>query len=258
MADDWAGLSAQLGKMQQAWYVAARSYWSVFDQNSDTATIVAEDGSTRQVPSWRAISGALGSKANKATTLAGYGITDAIPAAGGTVPGQLSFTNSIAGGSVRQNGDIGAGFGWWRTAPSFLTMLCQQNGAAYTLWRADSYARSLANCMVHARNYDGSAATVQYRVANGADASQGDALFEMMGDGTFTVAGPAGGSNVTLSREGHVLARGLIVPGAYTRATLPAPNGSPSGIAYISDGPNGPTHVFSNGQKWRIPTMTDL
>ncbi|UGA37820.1 hypothetical protein JOS77_28380 [Chromobacterium haemolyticum] len=55
MADDWAGLSAQLGKMQQVWYVTQRSYWNVFDPNADTATILAEDGSTRQVPSWRGI-----------------------------------------------------------------------------------------------------------------------------------------------------------------------------------------------------------
>ncbi|MEN7429147.1 hypothetical protein VA599_00230 [Chromobacterium sp. TRC.1.1.SA] len=236
MADDWAGLSAQLGKMQQAWYVAARSYWSVFDQNSDTATIVAEDGSTRQVPSWRAMTNAIINR---------------------VISGQMTFTGS-GNGSLRQTADVGAGFAQWRSSGAFLSLYCPRNDSAYTLWRADSAARYLANCMVHARNYDGSSATVQYRVANGADGTQGDAVFEMMGDGSFTVVSPAGGQNVKLSGGGHVLARGLIVPGAYTRATLPAADLWPAAVAYITDGPAGPSHVFSNGQKWRIPTMTDL
>ncbi|MGY8624355.1 hypothetical protein [Chromobacterium violaceum] len=257
MADDWAGLSAQLGKMQQAWYVAARSYWSVFDEVSDTATIIAEDGSTRQVPSWRAISGALASKVDKATTLAGYGITDALTPIGGVVSGQFSFTGSN-NGSLRQTADIGSGFAQWRSAGSFLSLFCPRNDSAYTLWRADSPARYLANCMVHARNYDGSSATVQFRVANGATASQGDAVFEMLGDGTFAVASPTGAPNVTLHRDGHVLARGLVALGSYTRATLPAASLWPAGIAYITDSPSGPTHVFSNGQSWRVPTLTDL
>jgi hypothetical protein len=44
----------------------------------------------------------------------------------------------------------------------------------------------------------------------------------------------------------------------FTRATLPAAGSMPGGIAYITDGPSGPTHVFSNGQKWRVPALTDL
>lgn len=73
MADDWAGLSAQLGKMQQIWYVTQRSYWSVFDPNSDTATITSEDGSARVVPSWRALSQSVanGVTLNTAQTITG-------------------------------------------------------------------------------------------------------------------------------------------------------------------------------------------
>ncbi|MEN2424734.1 hypothetical protein AA0N74_01645 [Chromobacterium vaccinii] len=236
MADDWAGLSAQLGKMQRGWYATQGSYWSVFDPGADTATIIAEDGSTRQVPSWRAMTNAINNR---------------------VISGQMTFTG-VGNGSMRQTADIGSGFAQWRSAGSFLSLYCARNDAAYTIWRADSAARYLANCMVHARNYDSSSATVHFRVANGEMASQGDAVFEMLGDGTFTVSSPSGAQNVTLNREGHVLARGLIVPGAYTRATLPAANLWPTAVAYITDGPAGPSHVFSNGQKWRIPTMADL
>ncbi|WP_440030314.1 hypothetical protein [Chromobacterium amazonense] len=48
------------------------------------------------------------------------------------------------------------------------------------------------------------------------------------------------------------------VAAQFTRATLPAAGSMPGAIAYITDGPSGPTHVFSNGQKWRVPALTDL
>ncbi|MBM2884914.1 hypothetical protein JFK97_10995 [Chromobacterium phragmitis] len=60
------------------------------------------------------------------------------------------------------------------------------------------------------------------------------------------------------ARNGNMVAAGVVNVGFFTRATLPAASSTPSGIAYISDGPNGPTHVFSNGQKWRVPALTDL
>lgn len=65
-------------------------------------------------------------------------------------------------------------------------------------------------------------------------------------------------------RQNRIWHSGNFDPGAprmaaqFTRATLPAAGSMPGGIAYITDGPSGPTHVFSNGQKWRVPALTDL
>ncbi|MGD1827326.1 Peptidase S74 domain-containing protein [Chromobacterium violaceum] len=214
MADDWAGLSAQLGKMQQIWYVTQRSYWNVFDPNTDTATIMAEDGSTRQVPSWRGITNTLSRAVSLDTEQ--------------TITAIKTYTARIA------SAPPGDGWGTWTGDrwPS-LQLSCPDTARAYMVWRATEWGnRHLAALDVHG---GGGAKTTPYVSLH-----------------------IAGLYNAHVWKGGDYTAAGVVNVGIFTRATLPAANSSPSGIAYISDGPNGPTHVFSNGQKWRVPTMTDL
>lgn len=300
MADDWAGLSAQLGKMQQAWYVAARSYWSVFDQNADTATIVAEDGSTRQVPSWRAISGALGSKADKATTLAGYGITAIVldspntasirKTTATTYDANIYSSGTLTLSSAGSTGTDYPSLGLHRPGKSGVAlvhksygadtlMLMEASGNEYRVWHsgnitpatADADGRPLSaavNCVMVGGDSSGS---TRVRNAGGTgDTGVAAISFECTGvygtklalrnDGIFGVGGwsAAPWRWFVDTRNGNMVTAGVVNVGYFSRATLPAANSSPSGIAYITDGPSGPTHVFSNGQKWRIPTMTDL
>ncbi|MDH0340612.1 tail fiber domain-containing protein [Chromobacterium haemolyticum] len=59
MATDWAGLAAELSKYQRIHYVTVKAFQSVFNPDADTAQIVGEDGVAREVPSWRALSGAV-------------------------------------------------------------------------------------------------------------------------------------------------------------------------------------------------------
>lgn len=92
MADDWAGLAAQLAKMQQLWYVTQRSYWSVFDPNSDTASIIAEDGGTRVVPSWHALSQSVANGVTLNTTQ--------------TITGEKTFTQPIKSYGSITSGDF--------------------------------------------------------------------------------------------------------------------------------------------------------
>ncbi|MBX9348700.1 hypothetical protein K5M36_16560 [Chromobacterium vaccinii] len=187
MADDWAGLSAQLGKMQQAWYVAARSYWGVFDQNADTATIVAEDGSTRQVPSWKSIANAV-----NRTNFIYEGPSSQFVA--------VNVARGFAGGTVR-------------IYPESMMIYSNGGGSAS---RIDCYGDIQGD--IWRNSYGG---VESFGLKNWLD------------------------ERLQFNRQ-------------FTRSTLPAPSSAPGGIAYITDGPNGPTHVFSNGQKWRIQTMTDL
>ena len=214
MADDWAGLSAQLGKMQQVWYVTQRSYWNVFDPNADTATILAEDGSTRQVPSWRGITNII----NRALT------TDTEQ----TITAIKTHTARIA------SSPPGSSWSTWNIDrwPA-LQINCPDSQSAYMVWRATEWGnRHLAAMDVHAGGGKNSPVYVAMHIGGVLNAHQWCG--------------------------GNYAAAGVVRVGYFTRATLPAANSSPSGIAYISDGPTGPTHVFSNGQKWRIPTMTDL
>lgn len=139
MADDWAGLSAQLGKMQQVWYVAARSYWSVFDPSADAATIVAEDGSTRQVPSWRGIT----------NTLSRMVTTDTEQTISGVKNHTAHISSNLAGGVWPD----------WitnRRAPT-LQVNCPDNPKAYMVWRATEWGnRHLAAMDVHGGGSKGS------------------------------------------------------------------------------------------------------
>ncbi|OVE49465.1 tail fiber domain-containing protein [Chromobacterium violaceum] len=132
MADDWAGLAAQLGKMQQIWYVTQRSYWNVFDPASDTATIMAEDGSTRQVPSWRGITNTLGRAVSLDTEQ--------------TITAIKNHTARIA------SSPPGDGWSTWRGDrwPS-LQVNCPEPRLAYMVWRATQWnSRHLAAMDVHA------------------------------------------------------------------------------------------------------------
>ncbi|QND84626.1 Uncharacterized protein ChrSV_2400 [Chromobacterium vaccinii] len=297
MADDWAGLAVGLGKMQQAWYVAARSYWSVFDQNADTATIIAEDGSTRQVPSWRAISGALGAKADKATTLAGYGVT-AIALDSPYTASIRKTTVTTYDSNTYSNGTLtlsstGADYpslGLHRPGKSGVAlvhktygadtlMLMEASGNEYRVWHsgnitpaaADADGRPLSAALNCAMANGDNSGSIRVRNAGGTgDAGVSAISFECAGvygtklalrnDGIFGVGGwsAAPWRWFVDTRNGNMVTAGVVNVGYFTRATLPAANSSPSGIAYITDGPNGPIHVFSNGQKWRVPTMTDL
>lgn len=188
MADDWAGLSAQLGKMQQVWYVTQRSYWSVFDPNSDTATITAEDGSTRQVPSWKAIASAV----NRTNFIYEDPVRRYVA---------VKLANGYSGGTVQ-------------IFPEFL--MVYSNG--------------------------------------GGSASRMDCYGDIQGDIWRNSFGGVEGFGL----KNWLAERLQLSNRQFTRATLPAAGSAPGGIAFITDGPNGPTHVFSNGQKWRIPAMTDL
>lgn len=203
MADDWAGLSAQLGKMQQVWYVTQRSYWSVFDPNVDTATIVSEDGSTRQVPSWRALSNAVAQIRTES----------------------IVWRGQINGGT--EDGDLPPGtYRVERQLDSDMMLdFSMEGGSARRLQIFARYTNEL-----------------YFRVAvdtktnwNGVTARTN----RIWHSGNFNPSSPRAATQ-------------------YTRSTLPHPGTMPGGVAFITDGPNGPTHVFSNGQRWRAPAMTDL
>lgn len=311
MADDWAGLANGLGKMQTIWYVAARSYWSVFDPDSDIANIVAEDGSTRQVPSWRALNGAitkvradgvmprsevsegqqdaalpmgvypvrrngetdlmldvsvaLGS-ARRLQLLAQYGnelffrvARDGVDAWQGvgsrknriwhsgnieplttnttqTITAEKTFSSSInstiAGGAYLD----------WKWRPATVVLSCPRNDSAYAIWRAVQYGtRYLGAFDVHANSSDTGVVSAVMHLNGG-----GDAVY------SHSWSGP------NYEAPGNIIAGGVIRTGQFTRATLPIASTCPGAMAIITDGPSGPTHVFSNGQKWRVPTMTDL
>ncbi|MBM2883898.1 hypothetical protein JFK97_05800 [Chromobacterium phragmitis] len=296
MADDWAGLSAQLGKMQQIWYVTQRSYWSVFDPNADTATIMAEDGSARQVPSWRGITNTLSRAVSLDTEQ--------------TITAIKTHTARIA------SAPPGDGWGSWTGDrwPS-LQLSCPDTARAYMVWRATEWGnRHLAAMDVHGGGgtsttpyvslhiaglynahvwkggdyaaagtistgqlnsvmaYNDGSGSLQVRnVVNGVgDAGVAAMSFHCQGyfatklalrhDGIIGIGGwsAAPWRWYVDARNGNMMAAGVVSVGFFTRATLPAASSVPSGIAYISDGPNGPTHVFSNGQKWRVPALTDL
>lgn len=325
MADDWAGLSTQLGKMQQAWYVAARSYWSVFDQGSDTATIVAEDGTTRQVPSWRAVVNGVAPTrqtvhsffdpgSDTATIVSDDGSTRQVPSFRAVTNSADALRRRVLG-TVRElfvPGDLdtfypigvrplGVGGGYtMRIRVSRPEVHRDQTGlGSYT---ADVWAR--LSCW---GNVSGEVFSVMQRIGNG-QYPWGLGRVEPQGITTWLVLWLRGGMTHTLQLLDSIAEIDVLMPAAdgrlltyqnavnvveswtalkgdivqplytalnfdfrphtpmmcllsaaqYTRATLPAAGSFPAGIAFITDGPAGPTHVFSNGQRWRVPTMTDL
>ncbi|MBX9267184.1 hypothetical protein [Chromobacterium violaceum] len=220
MADDWAGLSAQLGKMQQAWYVAARSYWSVFDEVSDTATIIAEDGSTKQIPSWRGMLNALSAAVSTGTTQ--------------TITAEKTLTAQLISALP---GDT---WTFWNTVrKSAIQLNCPDDSKAYLLWRASKPGRRhMAAMDIHSGGSETGVVHVSLHI-----------------DGQINTHLWRGADYLA---KGSITAGGVVSVGYFTSATLPSASSCPGGIAFVTDAPGGATHAFSNGQKWRIPTMTDL
>ncbi|MBA8734239.1 hypothetical protein [Chromobacterium violaceum] len=260
MADDWAGLAAQLGKMQQSWYVTQRSYWNVFDPAADTATIMAEDGSTRQVPTWRAISTAMRVLANNDYLISKNPGGISGRCVGTNSAGQMVFgdiDNIASYVSIQANGrSVLIADSTGTTAVQPFKMQTPVYGDSSPLGATTEFvqlAKTLSNGeFIRAKTPGGTPG----RIAGMNTAGQ-----MVFGDidniASYVSIQANGRSGVVIDGVG-VSISGVLSAGSYTRATLPAASACPRGIAYITDGQNGPTHVFSNGQKWRIPTVTDL
>ncbi|AXE31647.1 hypothetical protein DK842_18120 [Chromobacterium phragmitis] len=214
MADDTAGLMAKLQEMMRIWYVSARSYWGVFDETSDTATIIAEDGSTKQVPSWRGLINMLSAAVSTGTSQ--------------TITAEKTMTASLISSLP------GGTWAWWSTVRSpALQLNCPDDSKSYLLWRASKPGRRhLAGVDVH---------------SGGSDAGVVHVSLHM--DGQVNTHLWRGGDYLA---KGSISAGGIISAGAFTRASLPAASSCPGGIAFVTDAPGGATHAFSNGQQWRI------